>query len=235
MLPSFVPGSVKTVVTLSSPHSMPALVDAWLGSQVDGMNAFWRGGMMPVSGRDVEGAKEALGGVSMLSIATGRRDLLVPTDTCDVSSFCPPDRCPPGQTSTMCLSVRKRGSCCSCGSLVTLPCLARRPAQVHVRVVDMHGRGIPERGPPGVCVVQPACDAGRVCTALKYARGSFSWSGSVQELLARAPSPRSHLIHAAAAASLCLELPPGLSPPRLRDLSLLSWLAVLEGVFDHTK
>lgn len=46
LLPTFAPGTVKTVLTISSPHSMPAYADAWLGSHLDEVNRFWRQGTM---------------------------------------------------------------------------------------------------------------------------------------------------------------------------------------------
>jgi GPI inositol-deacylase len=103
-LPSYIAGTVETVVTISSPHSnLPAYVDPSLRSQLNAINTFWRDGLIvypllnsshraraaPVPDQVVQ-AHARLGQVALASIAGGRRDLLVPTRAADVRGFCPP-------------------------------------------------------------------------------------------------------------------------------------------------
>mmetsp|Transcript_54706 Transcript_54706/g.133769 ORF Transcript_54706/g.133769 Transcript_54706/m.133769 type:complete len:993 (+) Transcript_54706:85-3063(+) len=91
LLPDYVKGTVETIVTISTPHAaMPAYADAHISSQLHKVNAFWREGLkMKVQGT----AAERMSHVVLASIGGGRRDVLVPTELCDVGHFCTPARC----------------------------------------------------------------------------------------------------------------------------------------------
>jgi hypothetical protein len=105
-LPSFLAGTVQTIITLSAPHAaLPAYADPGTRSQLRAINAFWREALILYPRRNTstaadrpwrsspswaEEARRRLRGVVLVSLGGGRRDFLVPTDMCNVRAFCPP-------------------------------------------------------------------------------------------------------------------------------------------------
>lgn len=83
-LPTYRNGSVETIITLSTPHVVPALTfDSDVMSLYDEVNRFWRNGFS-------ENGTSTLDNVVLISIAGGHSDRMVPSDYADVASIVPP-------------------------------------------------------------------------------------------------------------------------------------------------
>lgn len=86
LMPNFVPGSVETIVTFAAPHTAPpATFDADIVRAYDSVNGFWRRAFS----RDSAG-RNPLADVSLISIAGGHLDHMIPSNHAGVSSLVPP-------------------------------------------------------------------------------------------------------------------------------------------------
>ncbi|CAN6620713.1 GPI inositol-deacylase [Trichomonascus vanleenenianus] len=83
-LPNYLPGSINTIITLASPHTIPPLTfDRDIMTVYDLVNQYWRKSFANAIDNPLEG-------VSLVSITGGKRDGMVPADYCAVSSVVPP-------------------------------------------------------------------------------------------------------------------------------------------------
>ncbi|KAK9452737.1 PGAP1-like protein-domain-containing protein [Dipodascopsis uninucleata] len=84
-LPSYRPDSVNTIITLSAPHAHPPASFDWdIVSIYQKINQYWR-----ESYSDSLIGRNPLASVSVISIAGGKLDLIVPSDYTSVSSLMP--------------------------------------------------------------------------------------------------------------------------------------------------
>lgn len=82
-LENYVPGTVNTIFTLASPHLVPpATFDGDIQKVYNRMNDFWRSNY-------ADPDKNSLGDMTVLSIAGGRRDTMVPSDYISLDSIVP--------------------------------------------------------------------------------------------------------------------------------------------------
>ncbi|KAL7748315.1 GPI inositol deacylase [Sorochytrium milnesiophthora] len=87
-LSNFQPGSVQSIVTLSSPHALPpASLERGVVATYEHVNEFWR-----QQGHLVAQKKPSLlDGVTLVSLAGGTLDTMISSDSTDVASIVPPD------------------------------------------------------------------------------------------------------------------------------------------------
>ncbi|KAK9463098.1 PGAP1-like protein-domain-containing protein [Lipomyces oligophaga] len=85
-LPNYRAESVNTIITLSTPHSVPPTTFDWdLVDIYQRVNRFWR-----ESYSDLMIGKNPLSSVSLISIAGGSGDTIVPSDYTNIASLVPP-------------------------------------------------------------------------------------------------------------------------------------------------
>jgi glycosylphosphatidylinositol deacylase len=83
-LPNYVPNSINTIITLSTPHTIPPLTfDKDVNTVYDLVNQYWRRAFSLESDND-------LSDMILVSITGGRSDSLVPSDYTSVLSVVPP-------------------------------------------------------------------------------------------------------------------------------------------------
>ncbi|KAF3986015.1 hypothetical protein FT663_04299 [Candidozyma haemuli var. vulneris] len=89
-LPNYIPGSVNTILTLSSPHSAPPLTfDGDLLRVYSAIDRFWYDGFHP-SSQEPTLAQQRLHNVSVVSLTGGLLDSILPADYTTLGYLVPP-------------------------------------------------------------------------------------------------------------------------------------------------
>lgn len=87
-LPNYLPDSINTILTLSTPHAVPPETFDWdMVTIYDQINNYWRDSFF--CKRELSKCENNLDSVALISIAGGKLDQVVPSDYASVSSFLP--------------------------------------------------------------------------------------------------------------------------------------------------
>lgn len=90
MLSNYQPGSINTIITMSTPHSLPPAPFDWKISKIyDDMHRFWVDGFNVAADLDWT-RSHSLKDVMLISIAGGTLDNIVCSDSANVGAFLPP-------------------------------------------------------------------------------------------------------------------------------------------------